>query len=197
MLGLHLSSLFVLAAGVLSAPSTERRILSGPVAALSTAEVDSYIPYCCQVKPVGVAVSDFLPFEFERELFAKRHVEGSCQADPVKDFVVYNSGGDGGKVQFYLNLVPLPVDTTRFPGVPLLALVHSGFKIAHGRTATVVLDTVRKVIEERGAKTVISVGHSLGGALALLEGLHMRLNLPPSINVITRTFGQPRVGSTP
>ncbi|KAG9089563.1 hypothetical protein FRC06_001486, partial [Ceratobasidium sp. 370] len=161
-----------------------------------------------RVKPVGAA----------------RHVEGSCQADPVKDFIVYNSGGDGGKVQFWyvgwwpsgqsvviahqgtelndtqavltdLNLVSLPLDTTRFPGASPLALVHSGFKIAHGRTATVILTTVRKVIEERGAKTVISVGHSLGGALALLEGLHMRLNLPSSVNVITRTFGQPRVGN--
>ncbi|KAG8682652.1 hypothetical protein FRC08_014821 [Ceratobasidium sp. 394] len=229
MLGL-LSSLFVLATGVLSAPSVERRILSGPVTALSTAQVNSYIPYCwfaaatyCP-RPSQVSWSCSEWFGFAREPSAERDVEESCQADPVKDFVVYNSGGDGGKVQFWyvgwwpsgqsvviahqgtelndtqavltdLNLVPLPLDTTHFPGAPALALVHSGFKNAHGRTATVILDTVKQVIQERGAKTVISVGHSLGGALALLEGLHMRLNLPSSVNVITRTFGQPRVGN--
>ncbi|KAG9126437.1 hypothetical protein FRC07_003465 [Ceratobasidium sp. 392] len=77
----------------------------------------------------------------------------------------------------------------------MAALVHSGFKDAHARTAAVILSTVNAIIEEKGAKTVISVGHSLGGALALLEGLHLRLNLPADINIITRTFGQPRVGN--
>ncbi|KAG8777448.1 hypothetical protein FRC12_000365 [Ceratobasidium sp. 428] len=150
--------------------------------------------------------------------------QAGVAADPVKDFIVYKSGGDGGKIQFWyvgwwpskqsvvvahqgtelndtravltdLEFVPLPLDTTRFPGAPLTALVHSGFKNAHARTASVILTTVKDIIAEKQAKTVISVGHSLGGALALLEGLHLRLNMPESINVITRTFGQPRVGN--
>ncbi|ELU43435.1 lipase domain-containing protein [Rhizoctonia solani AG-1 IA] len=63
------------------------------------------------------------------------------------------------------------------------------------RTAAVVLSTVKKVIAERGATKVVTVGHSLGGALALLDGLYLRLNLPSNIEIITRTIGQPRVGN--
>ncbi|KAG8694272.1 hypothetical protein FRC09_009952 [Ceratobasidium sp. 395] len=150
--------------------------------------------------------------------------QAGAAADPVKDFVVYKSGGDGGKIQFWyvgwwpskqsvvvahqgtelnntqavltdLEFIPLPLNATRFPGAPLTALVHLGFKAAHARTASIILTTVKDIIAEKQAKTVISVGHSLGGALALLEGLHLRLNLPTDINVITRTFGQPRVGN--
>jgi predicted lipase len=87
----------------------------------------------------------------------------------------------------------VPVNPWRFPGAPWLAKVHMGFQMAHGRTADTILKAVRKVIAERRATTVTTVGHSLGGALALLEGLHLRLNLPEYINIITRTLGQPRV----
>ncbi|QRW02931.1 Lipase (class 3) [Ceratobasidium sp. AG-Ba] len=82
-----------------------------------------------------------------------------------------------------------------FPGAPMTALVHAGFKSAHARTASTILSTVNQIIAERNATNVICVGHSLGGALAILEGLYMRLNLPANINVVTRTFGQPRIGN--
>lgn len=42
-------------------------------------------------------------------------------------------------------------------------------------------------------KLVLLVGHSLGGAISILEGLYLRMNLPPTINVNIITFGQPRV----
>jgi pimeloyl-ACP methyl ester carboxylesterase len=84
------------------------------------------------------------------------------------------------------------VDRGRFPGAPWLAKVHFGFQRAHGRTATTILEAVRKVIAERDAKTVTTVGHSLGGALALLDGLYLRDNLPGHVKVTTRTLGQPR-----
>ncbi|KAG8686144.1 hypothetical protein FRC09_014318 [Ceratobasidium sp. 395] len=221
MLGLHLFSLFALVAGVLSAPSIERRLLSGPVTPLSTTQVDDYIPYC------WFAAATYCPQPSQASWSCShllKDVEESCQADPVKDFVVYKSGGDGGKIQFWyvgwwpskqsvvvahqgtelnntqavltdLEFIPLPLNTTRFPGAPLTALVHLGFKAAHARTASIILTTVKDIIAEKQAKTVISVGHSLGGALALLEGLNLRLNLPENINVVTRTFGQPRVGN--
>ncbi|KAG8777452.1 hypothetical protein FRC12_000369 [Ceratobasidium sp. 428] len=216
MFGLRLFSLFALVACVLSAPSVERRLLSGLVTPLSTTQVDEYIPYC------WFAAATYCPRPSQVSWSCS--AEESCQADPVKDFVVYNSGGDGGKIQFWyvgwwpskqsvvvahqgtevnntlavwtdLEIATLLLDSTRFPGAPLLALVHAGFQAAHGRTASTILSTVKDIIAEKQAKTVISVGHSLGGALALLEGLHLRLNLPANINVITRTFGQPRVGN--
>lgn len=75
-------------------------------------------------------------------------------------------------------------------------MVHAGFQAAHERTADVILAAVKKVIADKGATKVVSVGHSLGGALAWLEGLHLKLNLPSGVNVVTRTFGQPRVRFT-
>ena len=72
-------------------------------------------------------------------------------------------------------------------------MVHAGFQSSHERTADVIFAAVKKVIAEKGATRVVSIGHSLGGALAYLEGLHLRLKLPAGVSVVTRTFGQPRV----
>ena len=41
----------------------------------------------------------------------------------------------------------------------------------------------------------MQVGHSLGGALAELDTLFMRLNLPAGTTVRGVTFGKPRVGN--
>lgn len=92
-----------------------------------------------------------------------------------------------------LVLAPVPLNPGLFPGAPLLATAHVGFQAAHARTATAVLATVNKIITERGATKVVTVGHSLGGALALLDALYLRLNLPSHVNVAARTLGQPRV----
>lgn len=91
------------------------------------------------------------------------------------------------------NIPLIPLDCDRFPGAPPLALAHAGFQLAHNRTSSVVLQAVNDLIKVYNATKVVSVGHSLGGALALLEGLYLRLNLAPNVSVITRTFGQPRV----
>ena len=40
----------------------------------------------------------------------------------------------------------------------------------------------------------VQVGHSLGGALAELDTLFLRLNLPSNIAVKGVTYGTPRVG---
>lgn len=93
-----------------------------------------------------------------------------------------------------LALLPVPLNPKLFPGAPLLATAHIGFQAAHARTAEIVLKTVNTIIAEKGATKVVTVGHSLGGALALLDGLYLRLNLPSQVDVSTRTLGQPRVG---
>lgn len=41
---------------------------------------------------------------------------------------------------------------------------------------------------------VISVGHSLGAAIATLDALMLKLNLPSNIEVESVVFGLPRVG---
>ncbi|KAF8605880.1 lipase [Ceratobasidium sp. AG-I] len=208
-----LVALAALVVSVLSAPAPSSRSSSSPVTPLNQTEIDSYIPY------EWFAAATYCPQPSQASWTC-----ASCQADPVKDFQVYKSGGDGGLIQYWyvgwwpsgqsvivahegteLNdtaavltdalLVPFLTNPLRFPGAPLGTTVHAGFQAAHARTASTILTAVKEVIAKHDAKKVVSVGHSLGGALALLEGLHLRLQLPSNITVVTRTFGQPRVGN--
>ncbi|EUC59097.1 lipase [Rhizoctonia solani AG-3 Rhs1AP] len=194
-------------------------------------DVDTALLKVQSTTPIGTAeVSSYIPYEyFSAAAYCPPDMQAKwnckfCQGQPVKDFIVYASGGDGDLVQYWyvgwwpsgnsvvvghqgtqfnkiiavltdLTFLPVPMNSKRFPGAPSSARVHVGFQAAHERTATIVLDTVKKVIAERGATKVVTVGHSLGGALALLDGLYLKLNLPSSIEIITRTIGQPRVGN--
>ncbi|KAG8741461.1 hypothetical protein FRC10_002829 [Ceratobasidium sp. 414] len=215
----YLLSLLTLVPSVLSTPApTKRDEATSPVTPLNTTQVDSYIPYSWFAAAAYCSQASQASWTC-----AETYEKGSCQADPVKDLVVYASGGDSNVVQnWYVGwwpsgnsvivthqgtsldivpilrdatFIPVPIDPIRFPGAPLLTTVFKGFHDEHALTATQILATVKQVIAERGAYKVTTVGHSLGGALALLEGLYLRLNLPPNINVVTRTFGQPRVGN--
>ena len=51
------------------------------------------------------------------------------------------------------------------------------------------------LIGEHPSATVATVGHSLGAALALLDGVYPRLQLDPSIRVRVIGYGLPRVGN--
>jgi len=42
---------------------------------------------------------------------------------------------------------------------------------------------------------VVAVGHSLGGAIAELDTVYFRLNLPSSVSIKGVTYGTPRVGN--
>ena len=57
------------------------------------------------------------------------------------------------------------------------------------------LDAVRQVISAHGTSTVTTVGQSLGAALALLDSVFLRLQLPTTISVKFFGYGLPRVGN--
>ena len=65
----------------------------------------------------------------------------------------------------------------------------------HTRTASEILAAV-KILEQR-ILSVTVVGHSLGGALALLDGVFLRLQLPENIRLKAINYGMPRVGNQP
>jgi hypothetical protein len=56
-----------------------------------------------------------------------------------------------------------------------------------------VLDAVRQVISAHGTSTVTTVGQSFGAALALLESVFLRLQLPTAISVKFVGYGLPRI----
>ena len=63
------------------------------------------------------------------------------------------------------------------------------------RTATQILSAVQGVISTSGTFAVTTVGHSLGAALSLLDGIYLRLQLPAYISVKAILYGLPRVGN--
>ena len=62
------------------------------------------------------------------------------------------------------------------------------------RTATEILSAIKTTLPANGASSITVVGHSLGAALALLDGLFLFLNLP-NTGVRVIGYGMPRVGN--
>ncbi|KAF7337057.1 Lipase class 3 family protein [Mycena venus] len=89
----------------------------------------------------------------------------------------------------------LPLNPLLFPGVSPLVMVHDGFMNEQALTAMTILNTVNTAITRFGATNVTTVGHSLGAALALIDGVFLRLRLPSTITVSVYGFGMPRVGN--
>ena len=62
------------------------------------------------------------------------------------------------------------------------------------RTASAILSAVQRTLSAHSsASSVTVVGHSLGAALALLDGLYLSINLPNAVRVVG--YGMPRVGN--
>ncbi|SRR6266849_5263878 len=64
----------------------------------------------------------------------------------------------------------------------------------HASTASAILSAVQNTLSTQGLSSVTVVGHSLGGALALLDGVFFSLQLP-EVTVRVISYGMPRVGN--
>jgi len=117
---------------------------------------------------------------------------------PAQSSVVVAHQGTNPKhilaVRTDIELNRIHPDNTLFPGIPTVE-VHEGFANEHKKTANRILAAVRKLMAEHLSTNVILIGHSLGGALAELDSLFMKLNLPAGTTVEGVTFGTPRVGN--
>ncbi|CUA74267.1 Lipase [Rhizoctonia solani] len=170
------------------------------------------------VTPITAAtISSYASYvNFAAATYCSGTANWSCTAcKRVPGFVPYATGGDGDggmsvgghqaprsslrmreRTQLsYANALFGPLDSTLFPGVPSNVQVHSGFRNAQASTASAVLAAVKKVIADKGATKVTTVGHSLGGAIAALDALFLKKNLPSTISIKAVTYGQPRVGN--
>ncbi|KAH8826112.1 lipase class 3 family protein [Flagelloscypha sp. PMI_526] len=144
-----------------------------------------------------------------------------CDAHP--GFNTTAAGGDGGSTPFWFvgfdptlqavmvghdgtdfsnlksifvdaNFPKSPLDPNLFPGLPNGVEAHSGFKDAHARSATDVLNAVKTTMSTHSTNKIVTVGWSQGGAISLLEGLHLHLTLPQA-DVSVYAYGMPRVGN--
>ncbi|KAJ3511453.1 hypothetical protein NLJ89_g4086 [Agrocybe chaxingu] len=86
------------------------------------------------------------------------------------------------------------LDSTLFPGVDSSVEVHSGFAGEQAKTAPDVLSAVNTVISTYGATQVTIVGHSLGAAIALLDGVCLPLQIS-GVSFRMIGYGMPRVGN--
>ncbi|RDB18517.1 Lipase [Hypsizygus marmoreus] len=82
-----------------------------------------------------------------------------------------------------------------FPGVSTSVKTHNGFGEAQARSAAAVLSAVKTAMSRHGAIKVTIVGHSLGGAIALISSVYSPLHLPAGTVFKTVTYGMPRVGN--
>ena len=62
-------------------------------------------------------------------------------------------------------------------------------------TASEILSIVQNTLSTKNTSSVTVVGHSLGGALALLDGVFLSLQLPKNVTVKVMSYGMPRVGN--
>ncbi|KAK1225708.1 hypothetical protein PQX77_011328 [Marasmius sp. AFHP31] len=111
--------------------------------------------------------------------------------------VVAHQGTDPMKIAPILtdiNILLVPIDYILFPGAPKGTRVHDGFQLEHGKTAINIKQEVEKLMELYDIHKIYTIGHSLGGALAILDGLYLSLQFPDA-SVETIVYGAPRVGN--
>ncbi|KDQ26486.1 hypothetical protein PLEOSDRAFT_1043436 [Pleurotus ostreatus PC15] len=119
--------------------------------------------------------------------------------DPaLKTVIVAHQGTDmskSGAVATIMDIAQVHPSKSLFPGVSANVLVHKGFAESHSRSAPAVLAAVEKTLKEPGTtKHVTLVGHSLGAALSLLDGIYLPLHVP-GITFSVIGYGMPRVGN--
>jgi hypothetical protein len=202
------SSAFALVlAGLANAVAVKRQVITP----LSSNQISSYTPFTYFASAAYCSPSTTIIWG----------CGANCQANP--DFQTAASGGDGDSTQYWyvgfspsLNTVIVahqgtnpskfeadltdadfirePLSSSLFPGIPSSVEVHSGFASEQARTAPTILSYVEKTLTAHGTSSVTVVGHSLGAALALLDGVFLHLQLPSArVNVVS--YGMPRVGN--
>ncbi|KAF9034807.1 alpha/beta-hydrolase [Panaeolus papilionaceus] len=82
------------------------------------------------------------------------------------------------------------------PGVsaPGDVRVHKGFLKSWNAVAPSVIQTVRAQLSGRTGYSIVTTGHSLGGALSSISAVALKSNFP-NVPVRMYTYGQPRTGN--
>jgi len=197
------------ALGVFAVPAIRS---AATVTNLTPAQISSFAPY-----------TQFARAAYCNPLIVQGWQCGEA-CDAVPGFTATLTGGDGDTVQYYyvgywstqntvvvahqgtdptqlvadltdVDILMANPDPTLFPGLSSSIEVHQGFADEHAKTATTILAEVKRLLSQYGANSVTLVGHSLGGALAELDTLYMKLNLPSSVSIHAFTYGTPRVGN--
>ncbi|KAF7971206.1 hypothetical protein HWV62_21900 [Athelia sp. TMB] len=116
----------------------------------------------------------------------------------TQSIVVAHQGTNTSNIISIANDVELALtnlNTTLFPNAPSGVQVHDGFQLTFGRTSDSILSGVKSALASTGVNKVLVTGHSLGAAIATMDALMLRLNLPATVEMTTTVFGLPRGGN--
>ncbi|KAJ3368136.1 hypothetical protein GGF31_006844 [Allomyces arbusculus] len=92
-----------------------------------------------------------------------------------------------------INLVDGP---SRVPNLPSGAKVHAGFWSTWAAGKDEVVAWVKMMRQQHPDYKIVTTGHSLGGAMAILAALDLRQTLSiPDAQLAVYTYGEPRVGN--
>ncbi|TFK47200.1 alpha/beta-hydrolase [Heliocybe sulcata] len=196
-------------AAVDAAPSLRTR---QSITTLSSSQVSAYTPYSWYASAGYCEASATLTWTCGT----------NCEAN--SGFQPVASGGDGSDKQYWFvgydpsldtvivshqgtdpsEILPLitdadidktTLDSTLFPGISSSIEVHAGFAESQADSATDVLAAVKSTLSTYGTSTVTLVGHSLGGAISLLDLVYLPLHLPSGLTYQMFGYGLPRVGN--
>ncbi|KAJ3571302.1 hypothetical protein NP233_g3846 [Leucocoprinus birnbaumii] len=204
------ATLLLGASSVIAAPFT-LKARQGTVSAVSTTDFDQFNPF------TFFAASAYCPPDKTKDWSCG----ANCDANP--NFQPTASGGDGSDIQFWYvgfdpDLSTIVVahqgtdpkkiqslltdadffldnfDANLFPGISDDIKAHNGFLDEHAKTAPDILAAVQQTMKDQNTNKVTAVGHSLGGALALLDAMFLSLQIP-GVDIQMINYGQPRVGN--
>ncbi|KAG8776684.1 hypothetical protein FRC12_000782 [Ceratobasidium sp. 428] len=197
--------------GVATSVALPASVPRAGVTTLTAAQISSYRPYALLARAGYCPASKTATWSC------------GAPCNDLPGFIPYASGGDGVVTPFWyvgyypaLNsvvvsnqgtnpdkILPLLIDgdfrldtldATLFPGVSSSVKTHNGFQEAQERSATAKLAAIKKAMSERSTSLVTLTGHSLGGAITLIDALYLSINLP-SATLKVVTHGMPRVGN--
>ena len=150
-------------------------------------EVPDILAWNCSA--CGNATSGFVPF-WSMEM--SNDVQVFVGYDKTHEMAVISFRGSKTLTNWLLNLEFARTDSPF--SECLNCYVHRGFLDDYNSVAVQVFVAVNQIREKYGVKRALVTGHSLGGVLATLAAIDLKLHDSFS-NVTVITFGEPRLGN--
>ncbi|KIL59894.1 hypothetical protein M378DRAFT_26795 [Amanita muscaria Koide BX008] len=125
-------------------------------------------------------------------------IQGYIARDDEKKELIIALRGSASVVDFLLDaqlvLVPFMVPGILQTPPDSKLCVHSGFLFDWNTVALEVITILKQQLHSHRSYSLVTVGHSLGGALATLAAITLKLKFPEQ-KVRTYSYGSPRVGN--
>ncbi|KAG9089621.1 hypothetical protein FS749_001191 [Ceratobasidium sp. UAMH 11750] len=209
-MGTTTSLLLGVAASAVALPNLHSR---APVTPLTDAQIASFKPYTLFARAANCAANStkswscgaacdalpgFIPYATGTSVYESYTSDWYVgYYPPLQSVIVSNQGMDPSLVLGLLldpNVQMTSLNALLFPSVDTLAQAEPRFQLIQASSAAAKLSAVKKALSEHQTTQVTLTGHSLGGAVSLLDALFLELHLP-STKLRVVTYGMPRVGN--